>query len=275
LQLRNTRGSVALNGASVAPADVNGAMQAAPPSPTTLDAAEIDRFARNAAEWWDVNGKFRTLHLIGPARLTFLRDALVRHFGRTPGWSRPLDRLTVLDIGCGGGLVCEPLCRLGAAVTGIDPAQDNVEAARRHAEGQRLAIDYRAARVEDLAAEGCTFDAVVCLEVVEHVPDAGAFLKTCAALVRPGGLMLLSTINRTVKAYLLAIVGAEYLLGWLPVGTHQWDRFVTPDELVRHLQAAGLDAPELRGMVYSLLADVWSLSSDTDVNYLAAAAKPA
>jgi 2-polyprenyl-6-hydroxyphenyl methylase/3-demethylubiquinone-9 3-methyltransferase len=275
LQLRNTRGPVALNGGCVASADVNGAMQTAPPTPTTLDAAEIDRFARNAAEWWDVNGQFRTLHLIGPARLTFIRDALIRHFGRTPGWPKPLDGLTVLDIGCGGGLVCEPLCRLGAAVTGIDPAQDNVEAARRHAEGQRLAIDYRAARVEDLAAEGGTFDAVVCLEVVEHVPDPGAFLKTCAALVRPGGLMLLSTINRTVKAYLLAILGAEYVLRWLPLGTHQWERFVTPDELARHLQAAGLDAPQLRGMVYSPLADAWSLSSDTGVNYLAAAAKPA
>jgi 2-polyprenyl-6-hydroxyphenyl methylase/3-demethylubiquinone-9 3-methyltransferase len=215
------------------------------------------------------------LHLIGPARLTFLRDALVRHFGLTRGWSKPLDGLTVLDVGCGGGLVCEPLRRLGAAVTGIDPAEDNVEAARRHAEGQRLAIGYRAARVEDLAAEGCTFDAVVCLEVVEHVPDPRAFLKTCAALVRPGGLMLLSTINRTIKAYLLAIVGAEYVLRWLPVGTHQWERFVTPDELARHLQAAGLEAPELRGIVYSPLADAWFLSADTDVNYLAAAAKPA
>jgi 2-polyprenyl-6-hydroxyphenyl methylase/3-demethylubiquinone-9 3-methyltransferase len=250
-------------------------MQTVPPSPTTLDPAEIDRFARHAAEWWDVNGKFRTLHLIGPARLTFLRDALVRHFGRTPGRPMPLDGLTVLDIGCGGGLVCEPLCRLGARVTGIDPAEDNAEAARRHAEGQRLAIAYRAARVEDLAAEDCTFDAVVCLEVVEHVPDPGAFLKTCADLVRPGGLMLLSTINRTVKAYLLAVIGAEYVLRWLPVGTHQWERFVTPDELSRHLQTAGLGAPEVRGMVYSPMDDTWSLSPDTDVNYLAAAAKPA
>lgn len=249
-------------------------MQTAVPNPTTLDPAEIDRFARHAAEWWDANGKFRTLHLIGPARLTFLRDALVRHFGRTPGGPKPLAGLEVLDIGCGGGLVCEPLCRLGAAVTGIDPAADNIEAARRHAEGQRLAIAYRAARVEDLAAEGSVFDAVACLEVVEHVPDPGAFLKTCAALVRPGGLLLLSTINRTVKAYVLAILGAEYVLRWLPVGTHQWERFVTPDELARHLKAAGLSAPEVRGLVYSPLEDAWSLSPDTDVNYLAAAAKP-
>jgi 2-polyprenyl-6-hydroxyphenyl methylase/3-demethylubiquinone-9 3-methyltransferase len=248
----------------------------------TLDAAEVERFARLAAEWWDANGKFRTLHLIGPARLTFLRDALLRHFGRAPGQvseqahvgAKPLAGLTILDIGCGGGLVCEPLARLGATVMGIDPAADNVEAASRHAEAQGLAISYRTARVENLVAEGRTFDAVVCLEVIEHVPDPGAFLATCAGLVAPGGLMLLSTINRTLKAYLLAIVGAEYVLRWVPAGTHQWERFVTPDELGRHLRAAGLEAPTLRGMIYNPMADTWSLSTDTDVNYLAAAAKP-
>ncbi len=186
---------------------------------------------------------------------------------------RPLEGLSILDIGCGGGLVCEPLARLGARVTGIDPASANVEAARRHAEGQELGIDYRVARVEDLVTEARLFDAVACLEVVEHVPDPGAFLQLCAGLVRPGGLMLLSTINRTLKAYLLAIVGAEYVLRWLPVGTHQWERFVTPAELQRHLQAAGCGAPTFKGMVYSPLADAWSLSDDTDVNYFAAAAK--
>lgn len=251
-------------------------MQTTEPGGTaTLDPAEIERFARSAAEWWDANGKFRTLHLIGPARLTFLRDALIRHFGRPQVGLRPLKGLTVLDIGCGGGLVAEPLARLGAVVTGIDPAAENVEAARRHAEGQPLSVSYRAARVEDLAAEGARLDAVVCLEVVEHVPDPGAFLKTCAGLVRPGGLMLLSTINRTVKAYALAIVGAEYVLRWLPVGTHQWERFITPDELARHLRAAGMEAPTLRGLIYNPMADTWSLSADTDVNYFAAAAKPA
>lgn len=244
-------------------------------SDPTLDPAELDRFARLASEWWDANGKFRTLHQIGPARLTFLRDQLLRHFERAQGAGlRPLEGLSILDVGCGGGLVCEPLARLGAAVTGVDPAQENIEAARRHASGQDLAIDYRVARIEDLVAEGRAFDAVSCLEVVEHVPDVGAFLATCARLVRPGGLMLLSTINRTTKAYLLAILGAEYVLRWLPVGTHQWDRFVTPDELGRHLAAAGFGAPTLQGLAYSPFSDLWSLSGDTDVNYFAAASKP-
>jgi 2-polyprenyl-6-hydroxyphenyl methylase/3-demethylubiquinone-9 3-methyltransferase len=245
-----------------------------PQGAATLDPAEVDRFGRLASDWWDAGGKFRTLHLIGPARLQFLRDAMVRHFGRRGGAMRPLAGLAVLDIGCGGGLVCEPLARLGAHVTGIDPAPDNVEAARRHAEGQGLAIAYRAGRVEDLAAEGRLFDAVCCLEVVEHVPEPRAFLSTCAGLLRPGGLLLLSTINRTVKAYLLAIVGAEYVLRWLPVGTHRWERFVTPDELARHLRAAGLGAPTFEGLVYSPMSDTWSLSDDTDVNYFAAAARP-
>jgi len=257
------------------PARANARMTERPiESEPTLDPAERDRFGRLASEWWDANGKFRTLHQIGPARLTFLRDQLLGHFGGGQGAGlRSLERLSILDVGCGGGLVCEPLARLGAAMTGIDPAAENIEAARRHAAGQDLDIDYRVARIEDLVAEGRSFDAVTCLEVVEHVPDVGAFLKICAALVRPGGLMLLSTINRTTKAYLLAIVGAEYVLRWLPVGTHQWERFVTPDELGRHLQAAGIGTPVLQGLIYSPLADIWALSGDTDVNYFAAAAK--
>jgi 2-polyprenyl-6-hydroxyphenyl methylase/3-demethylubiquinone-9 3-methyltransferase len=240
----------------------------------TLDADEIDRFARLASEWWDPRGKFRALHKIGPARLKFLRDEMLRHFARGQTGMRPLDGLRVLDVGCGGGLICEPLARLGARVTGLDPAVENIEAARRHAAGQGLAIDYRAGRVEELETEGQTFDAVVCLEVVEHVPDPGAFLESCAALVRPGGLMLLSTLNRTLKAYLLAIIGGEYVMRWLPVGTHQWDRFITPDELSRHLRAAGLEAPAFKGLLYNPLADAWSLGADTDVNYLASAARP-
>lgn len=241
----------------------------------TLDPAEIDRFAQHASEWWDPRGKFRALHRIGPARLAFLRDEMLRHFARPATGMRPLAGLRLLDVGCGGGLTAEPLARLGAQVTGLDPAVENIEAARRHAAGGTLAIDYRAGRVEDLVAEARSFDAVVCLEVVEHVPDAAAFLEACAALVRPGGLLLLSTLNRTLKAYLLAIIGGEYILRWLPIGTHQWDRFVTPEELTRHLRAAGLGPPVIRGLVYSPMSDSWSVAADTDVNYLAASAKPA
>lgn len=242
--------------------------------PGTLDVAEVDRFARMAAEWWDPNGKFRPLHKLGPARLGFILDTLTAHFRLPATGLKRLDGLTVLDIGCGGGLVCEPLARLGARVTGLDPATENIEVARRHAAGQSLTVTYRAGRAEDLAAESTVFDAVLCLEVVEHVPDVAAFLKICTSLVRPGGVMVLSTINRTLKAYALAIIGAEYILRWLPVGTHQWDRFVTPDELTSHLAAAGLDTPTVRGLVYAPLADRWSLSADTDVNYMAAAARP-
>ena len=253
-------------------------MQQAPQAkiPGTLDTEEIDRFARLSCEWWDARGKFRVLHRIGPARLSFLRDAMVGRFGRRggEGGMRPLQGLSVLDVGCGGGLIAEPLARMGARVTGLDPAVENIEAARRHAAGQSLDIAYRAGRVEELLVEGLAFDAVVCLEVVEHVPDPSAFLAACAALVRPGGCLLLSTLNRTLKAYLLAIIGGEYVLRWLPVGTHRWERFITPDELSRYLRAAGLEAPTITGLVYNPLADAWSLGTDTDVNYLASASKP-
>ncbi|MFN3744819.1 MAG: bifunctional 2-polyprenyl-6-hydroxyphenol methylase/3-demethylubiquinol 3-O-methyltransferase UbiG [Hyphomicrobiaceae bacterium] len=241
----------------------------------TLDEAEVKRFAALAAEWWDPNGKFRPLHKLGPARLAFIRQEIERHFARGSGGLRPFEGLSVLDIGCGGGLISEPMARLGAMVMGIDPAAETIEAARRHAADQGLTIDYRAGMVEDLVAEGHTFDCVLCLEVVEHVPDVAAFLAICAKLVRPGGLLILSTINRTLKAYALAIVGAEYILRWLPVGTHQWERFVTPDELARYAKAAGLAMSARQGLVYNPLTDAWSLSSDLDVNYMASAVRPA
>lgn len=264
---------------SVEPSDPSAAAPKGAAAAPTIDPAEVERFQRIASEWWDAMGKFRPLHQLSPARLAFVRNELVRHFGLKGASLKPLTGLSVLDVGCGGGLVSEPLARMGATVLGLDPGRENVEAACTHAAAEigsgRLPLTYRIGTVEELAAEGLQFDAVVCLEVVEHVPDVGAFLKTSARLVRPGGAMILSTINRNLKSYALAIVAAEYVLGWLPRGTHQWERFVTPDELAQHLAAAGLTPPTFKGLSYDPLRDTWSLSDDTDVNYLAVAGKPA
>lgn len=242
-----------------------------------LDPDEVARFERMAKEWWDPTGKFRPLHQIGPARLTFVRDQLQAHFKLDGNPTlKPLDGLTILDIGCGGGLISEPLARMGAKVTGIDPGQLNIAIAQSHAEESKLAIDYRTTTVEELSETGITFDAVVCLEVVEHVPDVAAFVTACSALVRPGGALVFSTINRTVKSYLFAIVAAEYVLQWLPKGTHQWERFVTPDELTNAMKNAGLEPGAVTGMVYNPMTDVWVLKTeDASVNYLIAGYKPA
>lgn len=246
-------------------------MAPAPDSSTTLDAEEVARFARLAGEWWDANGPFKPLHRINPVRLTYIRDRLCRKFGRDKAAASSLAGLSVLDIGCGGGLVAEPLARLGADVTGIDPAPENIEAAKAHAKGARLDITYRSATAEELAASGESFDAVLLLEVIEHVPDVPLFLRSVAPLVKPGGVMILSTLNRTLKAYALAIIGAELILRWLPLGTHNWNRFVTPEELRGALKGAGLTLSDLTGMVYNPLADEWRLARDTDVNYFVTA----
>jgi len=239
-----------------------------------IDPEEVARFAAIASEWWDAKGKFRPLHLLAPARIRFIRDQLSAHFGRDPLSGKPLRGLKVLDIGCGGGLVSEPLARLGGAVTGIDPAGASLEAARGHAEGQGLEIKYRDAWAEDLVKEEALFDAVLCLEVIEHVPDVAAFLATCRELMAPGGLMVLSTINRTFKSYALAIIGAEYVLRWLPMGTHSWSRFVTPDEIGSYVDKTGLSLENVQGLVLDPLSGAWSLSeSDVDVNYMATARK--
>lgn len=245
-----------------------------PRSSANLDPGEVERFARIASEWWDPKGKFAPLHRLGPARLQYLRDTIAGHFGRQLPAMRPLSGLRILDIGCGGGLVSEPLARLGADVTGIDPAADNIAAATAHAREQALDITYRAVTAETLAAEKATFDVVLCLEVVEHVPDPAGFIALSASLAAPGGLVIASTINRTLKAWALAIVGAEYVLRWLPVGTHRWERFVTPDEMAAHMAAAGLEAIGFEGLVFDPLRDLWSLSPDTDVNYFARATRP-
>jgi 2-polyprenyl-6-hydroxyphenyl methylase / 3-demethylubiquinone-9 3-methyltransferase len=245
-----------------------------PPSPAsaaTLDPAEVARFRQLASDWWDPKGRMRPLHEIAPTRLGFIRAEACQHFGRDGKSLRALDGISVLDIGCAVGLVAEPMARMGGRVTGIDPGLELIAAAKTHAAASGLAIDYRNTRTEDLAAAHETFDLVLCLEVVEHVPDVGAFLATCTDLVAPGGLLIVSTINRTLKSFALAIVGAEYVLRWLPRGTHDWQRFVTPDELSGHLDRRGFKVTSERGMIFNPLGAGWMLAGDTDVNYFVAA----
>jgi 2-polyprenyl-6-hydroxyphenyl methylase/3-demethylubiquinone-9 3-methyltransferase len=236
----------------------------------SVDPAEIAKFSKLSAEWWDPNGKMAPLHKINPLRLTFIRDAACRKFDRNVRSLSCLEGLRILDIGCGAGLLCEPFARLGAQVIGVDPSATNIAAAKLHAERSHLSIDYRCTTLEQMDARE-RFDIVLAMEVVEHVVDVGAFLDRCAAVLKPGGLMVVSTLNRTWKSFALAIVGAEYVLRWLPRGTHQWDKFVTPEELTHHLERNRLNITEQAGVVYSPFADRWSTSSDMDVNYMVVA----
>ena len=243
---------------------------------TGVDPAEIAKFEAMAEEWWDPNGKFKPLHMLNPCRLGYAVDQIAAQHGRDRSSLRPFEGLRILDIGCGGGLLSEPMARLGAEVLGADAAARNIPVARIHAEKMGLAIDYRITTAEDLAAAGETFDAVLNMEVVEHVPDPQAFLDACAALVRPGGLMITSTINRNPKSYLMAIVGAEHVMRWLPKGTHDWAKFITPPELESMLTRAGLDFVDAKGFVFNPLAWSWRISDrDLSVNYVTAAVKPA
>lgn len=240
---------------------------------STIDRDEVAKFEALATEWWNPKGKFRPLHKFNPVRLSYLKETLCRHHGRDPRAARPLEGLRILDIGCGGGLLSEPLARLGADVVGADAAERNVIVARIHAERTGTIVDYRATTAEALAAEGETFDAVLAMEIVEHVASVPAFVAACAAMVRPGGLLAIATINRTPKAWLLAIVAAERVLRWLPVGTHSFDKLVTPAELDAALAGTGVEVIETHGVTYSPLTDAWSLSRDTDVNYMVLAAR--
>ena len=242
---------------------------------TTLDPEEVERFTRMAEEWWDPRGKFRPLHKMNPVRLSYVKEQLCGHFSRDYRARDALAGLQILDVGCGGGLLSEPLTRLGAKMTGIDPSERNIQVTALHAQKQALDIDYRAQTAEELAEAGEQFDAVVCLEVVEHVPDVQAFVAVVAKLIKPGGIAALSTLNRTVKSFALAIVGAEYILQWLPRGTHQWHRFVTPEELQNAAEAAGLTYSNSQGAIYNPLFDEWRLSdTDLDVNYFMTALAP-
>jgi 2-polyprenyl-6-hydroxyphenyl methylase/3-demethylubiquinone-9 3-methyltransferase len=235
---------------------------------STVDPAEVARFERLARDWWDPAGPMKPLHKFNPVRLGYVRDAACRRWSRDPRAPAPLEGLSILDVGCGGGVLSEPLARLGARVTGLDPAPTNIEVARAHAAGSGIAVDYRTQTVEEVVGAGERFDVVLAMEVVEHVSDVRAFVAACCAGVAPGGLLVMATINRTMRAFALAIVGAEYVLRWLPRGTHDWSKFVTPDELSAAIAAGGLAVEETPGVVYNPLADRWSLSADSAVNYM-------
>ncbi|MBC7576127.1 bifunctional 2-polyprenyl-6-hydroxyphenol methylase/3-demethylubiquinol 3-O-methyltransferase UbiG [Tardiphaga sp.] len=239
-------------------------------SAPSVDAAEVARFSQLSEEWWDPKGKMAPLHKINPLRLTYIRDAACRKFERNVKSLGCLSGLRMLDIGCGAGLLCEPFTRLGAQVIGIDPSATNIAAARLHADRSQLSIDYRCTTVEEMDTRE-RFDIVLAMEVVEHVVDVGAFLDRCALMLKPGGLMVVSTLNRNWKSFALGIVAAEYVLRWLPRGTHQWSKFVTPDELATYLSRNKLAITEQTGVVYNPLADRWGMSSDMDVNYMVVA----
>lgn len=235
----------------------------------TADQTEIDRFAAIADEWWDPNGKFRPLHQFNPARVSFIRDHVSLHFDRDANAVEPFQGLDILDIGCGGGILAEPMTRLGGQVTAIDAAEKSIGVARHHAEEVGLDIDYRVILPEELSSLGRQFDVVLNMEVVEHVADVDQFLQASADLVKPGGCMVFATLNRTLKSLAMAKVGAEYILRWLPVGTHDWNKFVKPSELARGLRPAGLSMQAVKGMVFNPLNGQWSIGTDTSVNYLA------
>ncbi len=244
------------------------ARTATPLRTDSVDAAEVARFAALADRWWDGAGPFRALHQLNPVRIQYVRDQACARFARAPTADAPLAGLRVADVGCGGGLLSEPMARLGATVVGVDAAAENVAVAALHAERGGLEIDYRQAGAEDLAAAGERFDLVLAMEVVEHTPDPAAFVAACSALVEAGGAMALGTLNRTVKSFAFAILGAEYLLGWLPRGSHRWENFVRPAELARYVRSAGLRLDDIQGLGFDALGRGWRLGADCGVNYM-------
>ena len=251
---------------------IEGSGQA--PEAPSIDPSEVAKFTAMAEEWWDPRGKFKPLHRFNPVRLVFIRETIEQHFNLQETETRPLAGIRLLDIGCGGGLVSEPMARLGADVTGVDAGEANIKAAMTHANGCGLTIDYRAGTAEGLMDAGePAFDVVLNMEVVEHVSDAQQFLRDTASLVRPGGLMITATINRTLKARALAIIGAERILRWLPAGTHDYDKLVTPDEMRSALQAAGLETRPAQGVTFNPINQAWKLSNDTDINYMMVATR--
>lgn len=243
-------------------------------SQTTVDPAEVAKFEAMAAEWWDPNGKFKPLHMLNPCRLDYITTQIAAEFDRDMAKPLPFKGLRLLDIGCGGGLLSEPMARLGADVVGADAAARNIPVAQVHAAQSGLTIDYRHTTAEAIAASGEKFDVVLNMEVVEHVSDPQAYLTACQELLVPGGLMICSTLNRNAKSYLMAIIGAEHVMRWLPKGTHDWKKFITPDELFDLIRKAGLDPVDRKGMVFNPVSWSWSLSArDLSVNYVTASVK--
>ncbi|WP_334192234.1 bifunctional 2-polyprenyl-6-hydroxyphenol methylase/3-demethylubiquinol 3-O-methyltransferase UbiG [Pararhodobacter sp.] len=241
---------------------------------TSIDPAEVAKFEAMAADWWDPHGKFKPLHMLNPCRLDYITSQIAAEFDRDLTGPRPFEGLRLLDIGCGGGLLSEPMARLGAEVVGADAAERNIPVAQVHAQQSGLEIDYRHTTAEDLAAAGERFDVVLNMEVIEHVADPQQFLVACRDLLKPGGLMICSTLNRNPKSYAMAIVGAEVVMRWLPKGTHDWAKFITPDELYALIRGAGLDPVDRKGMVFNPLLWRWSLSDrDLSVNYVTASVR--
>jgi 2-polyprenyl-6-hydroxyphenyl methylase/3-demethylubiquinone-9 3-methyltransferase len=240
----------------------------------TIDPAEVAKFEAMAAEWWDAGGKFKPLHLMNPCRLDYITSQIAAEFDRDLTQAKPFQGLRILDIGCGGGLLSEPMARLGAEVVGADAAPRNIPVAQLHAEQSGLTIDYRHTTAEDLAAAGEQFDIVLNMEVVEHVSDPQGYLTACQQLLKPGGLMICSTLNRNPKSFAMAIIGAEWVMRWLPKGTHDWAKFITPDELFDLIRKAGLDPVDRKGMVFNPISWKWSVSSrDLSCNYVTASIK--
>ena len=243
---------------------------------TTVDPAEVAKFEAMAAEWWDLEGKFKPLHMLNPTRLDYITSQIASEFERDLSAPVPFNGLRILDIGCGGGLLCEPMARLGAEIVGADAAAGNIPVAKVHAEQSGLTIDYRHTTAEDMAAAGEQFDVVLNMEVIEHVADPSSFLTACTQLLKPEGLHICSTINRNPKSFAMAIIGAEFIMRWLPKGTHEFEKFITPDELFTLLSQAGLNPVDRKGFKFDFLGWSWSISDrDLSVNYVTAALKPA
>jgi len=235
---------------------------------TTVDKTEIEKFSKLAKDWWNPKGKFRPLHLFNPARISFIKDKLISHFTLNPNSEKPLEKLKILDIGCGGGLLCEPLNRLGATITGIDASNNNIEVAKLHSKEMNLNIEYIHAAPENLDLKNNAYDAVLCMEVVEHLKDVNLFIENCSKLIKKNGIMFIATINKNLKSYIFAILGAEYVLRWLPIDTHNWDKFLTPQDLEIITSKNNFMADEIVGMKFNLFSKKWSRTNDSSVNYI-------